>query len=474
MSARPRVLVAIANHGTKNRHFLDRLLAEYRSMKKYELDLVVLSNVPKDLGDDIEVLLGMPSENPYSLPFAHKKLFSERSNDYDVFIYSEDDTLLREKHIDAFLEESQALPDDCIAGFMRYELDAQGRKYYTDMHSHFHWDIGSVVRHGNSVFAHYTNVHAACFILTRGQLARAIETGGFLLPPVKRRYNMRETAATDPYECCGMKKLICLSRFDDFCLHHLPNAYVENLDIDADMAGLMISKLLSFAAEGARKTIGPLFHVFPLRDNDPRNKPYHEHAREDVLQAIPSRVRSVLSVGCGNAVTEAELIRQGMEVTGIPMDPVIAIMAEANGVRILPPDFNLAAAQLKGRRFDCIMMLDILQQLNEPYGVVRQYLEFLGENGVLLVSVPNWNYCGNMRQRLTANDRIHHGGYAGSDQPGVHKVTVRRVTKWLRQAGLRRFRYCGKPQAKHAKLSKRTFGLVDTLLWRKIVVLARL
>ena len=30
-----KVLVAIANHGTKNQHFLERLLEEYRSMQRH-------------------------------------------------------------------------------------------------------------------------------------------------------------------------------------------------------------------------------------------------------------------------------------------------------------------------------------------------------------------------------------------------------------------------------------------------------
>src|SRR5713101_1636843 len=75
-------------------------------------------------------------------------------------------------------------------------------------------------------FARFTNDHSGCFALTRSQLARAISSGGFLVPPHEHRHSLLETAATDPYTQCGFKKLICLSHFDEFMVRHLPNKYI--------------------------------------------------------------------------------------------------------------------------------------------------------------------------------------------------------------------------------------------------------
>ena len=139
----------------------------------YQTDIVVLSNIPKELGPGIEVKVGLPSKNPWSLPFAHKKLFAERANDYDLFIYSEDDTLITENNIKAFLDVTRILPEHEIAGFLRYEFDTLGKKYYSTVHSHFHWIPGSVKRIGDYSFARFTNDHSACYLLTR----EAIENG---------------------------------------------------------------------------------------------------------------------------------------------------------------------------------------------------------------------------------------------------------------------------------------------------------
>ena len=68
----------------------------------YPVDIVVTSNISRELGPDVQVIVGLPDNNPLALPFAHKKLFSERVDHYDLFIYSEDDILITKRNIEAF------------------------------------------------------------------------------------------------------------------------------------------------------------------------------------------------------------------------------------------------------------------------------------------------------------------------------------------------------------------------------------
>jgi len=124
---KPALIVAIASYGTKNDRYLQSLIHEYRSMERYKADIVVLSNIPKDLASDVEVMLGLPTKDPWSLPFAHKDIFARRLQLYDLFIYSEDDTLITERNIDAFLEMTKVLPDTYIAGFIRHAMSPEGK-----------------------------------------------------------------------------------------------------------------------------------------------------------------------------------------------------------------------------------------------------------------------------------------------------------------------------------------------------------
>ena len=206
-----RFLVAIANHGTGNRRYLNQLLFEYREMP-IDLSIVVLSNIQKDLGDDVEVQVGVPTPNPRSLPFAHRALFRERIEDYDLFIYSEDDTLVRWQTLKAFLESLEILQDNEIAGFLRTEQAPDGHVYFSTCHSFFRWIPSSVRQRGKYLWAKYSNEHSACFIATKQHIRKAIQSGGFLVEPHEGRYAMLESAATDIYTRCGFERLICIDR----------------------------------------------------------------------------------------------------------------------------------------------------------------------------------------------------------------------------------------------------------------------
>ena len=123
-----KILVAIANYGSKNFHYLQRLIDEYGSMS-YDIDIAVLSNTPKDLPPWIEVRVGLPSSNPWSHPFAHKELFANRVNDYELFIYSEDDTLITQRNIEAFLEVLTGVDQDMLRVFIQQGNDQAKSDY---------------------------------------------------------------------------------------------------------------------------------------------------------------------------------------------------------------------------------------------------------------------------------------------------------------------------------------------------------
>ena len=62
-----KILVAIASYGTGNDRYLRQLLATYRAMP-YAVHIVVLSNVPRDLGPDVEVIVGSARDHRRDAP----------------------------------------------------------------------------------------------------------------------------------------------------------------------------------------------------------------------------------------------------------------------------------------------------------------------------------------------------------------------------------------------------------------------
>jgi 2-polyprenyl-3-methyl-5-hydroxy-6-metoxy-1,4-benzoquinol methylase len=463
-----RILVAIANYGTKNRAYLDRLLQEYRSMV-YDVHIVVLSNIPKDLGPDVEVVVGLPDKDPWSLPFAHKRIFAERLDDYDLFIYSEDDTLVQQRHIEAFLEVTAILPEDRIAGFLRYEEDAAGRRYCSTIHSLYHWVPSSVQSFGPHTFAYFTNEHSACYFLTRDQLRRAITSGGFLVRPHKGRYDMLCTAATDPYTQCGFTKLVCLSRVEDFLLHHLPNQYLGRMGLPFEQMHAQINTL----SQGLHRaeTYGELLPS-PVGLNTSRwNKRYYGSPGESGLTAMSQNARHVLSIGCGDGAVEASLVARGAKVVGVPLDAVMAELARAKGIEVTAPDFPSALASLQGRRFDCILLLDVLHHVPDPANLLQTVAGLLGTDGQLILRTPNF---GCLKYRLL--DEAGRSVWKTRNpfqMFRLQRTTPRVIAGWLRTAQLRVRHIEYEGNARFGQLIKVSKGMAGPCVSRDILVTAQ-
>lgn len=381
-----KILVAIAYYGTRNQRYLEELLDEYASMP-WTIDVVILTEKPKTILHDVEVRVGLPTHNPWSLPFAHKELFVERAEDYDLFIYSEDDTLIKEKNIRSFLEATQVIPLPRIVGFMRYEEDTSGKRYCSTVHAYYHWILNSVERIGPYTLAQFSNDHAASFILTRQQLKSAIDSGGFLVPPHNQLYDFPCTAATDPYTQCGMKKVICISHIDDFLLHHLPNNYIGHFGISLDALYIQIHKLIELGDSGSSS----LF----CTDKSPRfkrfSKRYYEPPDEALLNIIPNGKR-ILSYGAGCGDLEIAALNKSKSVKAVPIDPVMGAVLQHRNIQVITME-NLGTETIwdSGNSTDCILLPNVLQHVEDPVQVLRRIAKRSNHKPIIAGIVPNLN-----------------------------------------------------------------------------------
>jgi len=427
-----KLLVAIASYGQKNDKFLERVLLEYRSMP-YHTDVVVFSNIHKNLGADVEVIVGLPCKNPWSLPFAHKTLFAERQNAYDLFLYSEDDMLVTQNNIEAFLAASKVLPPKELVGFFQYEQYPDGRRFFPAVHGHFHWIPESVKSVDGYRFARFTNEHSACYLMTRCQLKEAIASGGFLVPPHEGKYDLLVTAGTDPYTQCGFTKLVCISHFEDFLVAHLPNRYAgTELGQDAPEFYRQIAALQCVQQNGsAIKLLDAETNVFHCR----WSKDYYESPRLDLLDCLPAQLSSLLSIGCGWGATEAVLVNEGCRVVGIPLDSVIGICAESRGVETVYGDLEGALAQLSGERFDAVLMSGVLHLLPNPLKALQLAGRLLSDDGLLIATVPNLNRLPDLWKRLRQPRRFRHLG--DFERSGMHAFNRRSARRLFTNSGLR-------------------------------------
>jgi 2-polyprenyl-3-methyl-5-hydroxy-6-metoxy-1,4-benzoquinol methylase len=423
----PRVLVAIASYGTSNDCYLQQIIREYRSMT-FDIDILVLSNVDKKFIPGVECVVGLPTRDPWSLPFAHKKLFADRRDRYDLFIYSEDDILITERNLRAWLDAAPLLAEDEVAGFLRVEYGSNGARSYPDVHARFHWDPSSVRRRGDYVLARFTNEHAACYVLTRQQFRRALNSGGFDVAPHQGSYDLACTAATDPYTQCGLTKLIPVSHLDQFTVHHMSNRYVGKVGVTADEFDKQTDTLLQIAQGAIRSQ-----SLMPTETRVWRgaySKDYYEPVMDQVTSLIPTWARNVLSIGCGSGATERWLAEKGLRVAAIPLDPVIAANAAANGVTIYD------RAELSGEeRFDCILCLNILHLAPKPQELLSLSHGLMHQRSTLVVQTPNMMSLRALRHGLKIG--THLNGFSDFESTGMHFSSERTVRKWCVNAGFK-------------------------------------
>ena len=429
---RMRILVAIANHGTKNQNYLVRLLESYRGMS-YDVDLVVLSDRPKELGDDVEVRVGAPTSDPWSLPFAHRPLFAERIDDYDLFIYTEDDTLVLEQHIDAFLAANALLPEDQIPGFQRFELSQSGERSISSIHSTYRWVPDTVAIHDGEVFAAHTNLHAAFYILTQDQLRQAIASGGFLVEPHADLFDMLVSAAIDPYAQCGLERRLCVSRIEDFLVHHLPSVYVGEYGASSEEFDAQVDAILKLA-------VGELSREQLL---EPRSKlPTHvwdviQYPAPDpvLLELASGRGGRVLSVGATSGAAELAAFPKAVRIDAIPVDAIIGSVAAMRGLNVLKPTLDEIERRLAEERYDIFLLHHNLQHVPHPASLLERLRAIAAPEAVVLVGMQNAS-----NHQLRALIRRRHAPaipHRGFDVDGIHRPGLGLLRRLERQRVIR-------------------------------------
>jgi 2-polyprenyl-3-methyl-5-hydroxy-6-metoxy-1,4-benzoquinol methylase len=110
-----------------------------------------------------------------------------------------------------------------------------------------------------------------------------------------------------------------------------------------------------------------------------------------IRRKFPGKQRSDLSLldlGCGNGSQLAiPLAGAGYQVTGV--DPHLPSIEHG---RQLAPKISFihgSVTELPPRRFDCVVISEVLEHLDSPEVLLSMVLPYLAESGVLIVTVPN-------------------------------------------------------------------------------------
>jgi 2-polyprenyl-3-methyl-5-hydroxy-6-metoxy-1,4-benzoquinol methylase len=155
----------------------------------------------------------------------------------------------------------------------------------------------------------------------------------------------------------------------------------------------------------------------------------------DLAQRLTGTGQSVLDVGSGPGHLSQELRKAGNRVDGIDLMAEVRRPSpyEQYVCADLDQGIQPALEQLGSKKYDRVLLLDVLEHLVRPAEILKQCAPVLEENGFVIVSVPN---IANITVRLSLLlGRFQYTDRGILDRTHLHFYTRSTATALLRDAG---------------------------------------
>lgn len=224
-----KLLCLIPNFGTHQNHFLEKIIDEYSTFTKIHVDIVLFTT--EDFSYSGSVYVTTLKYDPIigvALSSEPRRYAFDNINKYDLYMHQENDTLITEDNILAFIEGQKQLDlessNSYIHGFVRYE-HINDTTYLIDMHKADVHSIGKIINDKLEV----DNVHQGGWLVNNDQLE--------YLKNIDIQYGMHlEDSCSNfyyspkwPGSLKGIPKYIYRNLITRSIIHHMPNKYA-NLD----------------------------------------------------------------------------------------------------------------------------------------------------------------------------------------------------------------------------------------------------
>lgn len=163
---------------------------------------------------------------------------------------------------------------------------------------------------------------------------------------------------------------------------------------------------------------------------------YYGTHRTEMLRYIPAKAQRILEVGCGVGNFCLQLKRNHCEVWGLEINSEAAEEASKVCDRVLVGSFEDQFQFLPNHYFDCVVFNDVLEHLYDPWTTIAQVKHLLKNDGVLVSSIPNFRYIGNLITEILIDKNFEYKPEGGIlDDTHLRFFTSKSILNMFRRAG---------------------------------------
>jgi hypothetical protein len=234
-----KLLVSLSSYGNKNLQYLNHVIDVFKSYKTYDVSIDVHCTVAIER-DDINQIV---HDNPATTCLFHRQDFIREQDNYDLFLFAEYDMLIQEHCIDVYMKHDKILQHDQCLGFIRYENTPDSGQYLIDLWKNipgYDYIQNKHIQVNDVQYFDLTNVHQACYLLTKDKLKYVIQHTDFDITSLHGNGPELSSSGIFKYWPIGpagvIHKVLPLDRSDlEKCfIHHMADCHCNAPGVNSD------------------------------------------------------------------------------------------------------------------------------------------------------------------------------------------------------------------------------------------------
>jgi 2-polyprenyl-3-methyl-5-hydroxy-6-metoxy-1,4-benzoquinol methylase len=201
---------------------------------------------------------------------------------------------------------------------------------------------------------------------------------------------------------------------------------------------------------------------------------YSTSTRIDIFPLFDQKYNRVLDVGCSTGNTGAWLKQVGLcdWITGVEPFKVTAAVARGKLDHVIEQPIESALDFLQNESFDCILCLDVLEHLVDPWQVVEDLAKKLRKGGVLITSIPNIRHV-EILFNLVVKGRFQYQSSGILDHTHLRFFTHHSAAELVQTSSLKREVVRGLLVSKSRLLNQISLGLFQHALYAQYLMRSR-